>query len=497
MATADQLLELMFSWIEQRENCAKQLKKLAQELESLREKCNASECVGNTVAVVGSACLIGAGVATFLTAGAAAPFLGLLGAAYSGVGFAVSVGTKITEHFLSSNTMKEAQNIDKKSNEITNKIQKLFEQLKAEWEEASSSADPDDLDRHIMTEILKAMARHSGLDQKINFRKLGDEPKFFFDRRCIIRVLVNTVMVGVLGILAFFTFKLSGKKSKCLFAKGSQKLIKLMSTTAFKTALKGGATVVGGAVGMAFALSEAIDSWKEQIKKNHVTEASQSLRDTADAILKMTQTLRGQFDNIKKMLVDIAKRQQEEEEKLSRDKNKTQDCTFHFSPLIQINMKMSIFAGVLLLSAALLSADVLSVHGGNKVKHDVKWFTNQHIAEEMKGKEINYDCTNMIKGRGIMKDDGRCKWSNTFIIAPLEALKAICNTTEPVKPNSNIHQSTMPFDLYDCLQTMESAQNKDKFPNCVYKKGEFKKQKRIEIGCDKKGNPIHLQGFLG
>ncbi|TDH03587.1 hypothetical protein EPR50_G00165060 [Perca flavescens] len=77
---------------------------------------------------------------------------------------------------------------------------------------------------------------------------------------------------------------------------------------------------------MGISLLEAIDNWKHMIKKNHVTEASQSLRDTADAILKMTQTLRGQFDDMKKMFDDLAKSQQEHEEKLSREKN-TQDCT--------------------------------------------------------------------------------------------------------------------------------------------------------------------------
>ncbi len=56
--------------------------------------------------------------------------------------------------------------------------------------------------------------------------------------------------------------------------------------------------VVGAAVGLAFALPEAIEIWKDQIKKNHVTEASQSLRDTADAILKISRTLRKQFNGI-------------------------------------------------------------------------------------------------------------------------------------------------------------------------------------------------------
>lgn len=57
--------------------------------------------------------------------------------------------------------------------------------------------------------------------------------------------------------------------------------------------------VAGGAVGLAFALPEAIDNWKELIKNNHVTEASQSLRDTADALLKISRTLREQLNNMK------------------------------------------------------------------------------------------------------------------------------------------------------------------------------------------------------
>lgn len=120
MSTADQLLEEMFSHIEQKKRCAKELKKLAQELESLRKNCNISECVGSTVGVVGAACFIGAGVATALTGGAAAPLLGI-GGVCSGVGVGIPVLTKISEHLVSSDTMKNAQKIDREINETTEK----------------------------------------------------------------------------------------------------------------------------------------------------------------------------------------------------------------------------------------------------------------------------------------------------------------------------------------------------------------------------------------
>ncbi|XP_070837400.1 uncharacterized protein [Chaetodon trifascialis] len=323
MSTADLLLELIFSWIDQRERCAKQLRKLAEELESLREKCNAGQCVGSTVSVVGATCLIGAGIATVFTGGAAAPFLGLLGAAYTGTGVTISVAAKIIEHFSSSDTMKEAQAIEKRSSEIEGKIQKLFQQLKAEKEEASSFPDPDELDRHIMTEFLRAMARRSGLKQKYVERIIVRAHEDNFDLCMGHRVLRadHTLKVAaVLGILTFFTFQLSGKKYKLLLSKGAEQLIKTMSSAGFKTALKGGAMVVGGAVGLAFALPEAIENWTDLIKKNHVTEASQSLRNTADALLKITCNLREQLNNMKKMFEEVAKHEQEEEERLSREK---------------------------------------------------------------------------------------------------------------------------------------------------------------------------------
>ncbi|XP_044188535.1 uncharacterized protein LOC122967786 [Thunnus albacares] len=290
MATADQLLELIFSWIEQRERCAEKLRTLARELESLREKCNSSECIGSSVSVVGTACLIGAGVATLFTGGAAAPALGLLGGVYTGVGLTVSLATKLTEHLKSSNTMKDAQKIEQKSNDIGETIQRLLKKLKAEKKGVNSFADPDELDRHVMTEILGAMARRNGLKWPINISSFGDGwggARGFTGQdspQLNPNLIMPEVMTAVASVLICFSFQAEGKASKLLFAKGAEQLIKTVSSAGFKTFLKGGGMAVGGAVGLAFALSEAIDNWKDLIEKNHVTEASQSLRDTADAI---------------------------------------------------------------------------------------------------------------------------------------------------------------------------------------------------------------------
>ncbi|TMS02295.1 hypothetical protein E3U43_007835 [Larimichthys crocea] len=233
MATADLLLELMFSWIDQRECCARQLKKLANELESLRDMCNGGECIGNSVSVVGAACLLGAGAATLFTGGAAAPFLGLLGGVYTGVGVTMSVVTKLTEHFVSSDTMKEAEKIEEKSNNIAQRIQKLFDQLKAEIKKVSPSADLDEVDRSVMTKLLGAMARRSALEMKIGFSKLHDmlhrSPHKGMNMdmymqlnpipKPIFNIMTSVVLLYSCAILTFLTFQKRGKGSKILLLK--------------------------------------------------------------------------------------------------------------------------------------------------------------------------------------------------------------------------------------------------------------------------------------
>ena len=49
---------------------------------------------------------------------------------------------------------------------------------------------------------------------------------------------------------------------------------------------------------MVFALSESIDNWKECVTKNHVTEASQSLRNTAESIDEFCRKLRNNLERI-------------------------------------------------------------------------------------------------------------------------------------------------------------------------------------------------------
>ncbi|XP_071320385.1 uncharacterized protein [Trachinotus anak] len=298
MGTADQLLEKIFSWIEENERCEKQLRKLARELESLREKCNAGQCVGNSVAVVGGICTIAGGVATLMTAGAAAPLLGL-GALYSGVGGAISLSSDVIEIILSSEPMKEAQKAAKKSAKIENEIQQLFKKLKMERNRMNSSADLDELDRHVVIEIIKAIARRKGLTVPITITH--HTFKYMYNKREDKNF--QMICAATLGILAVFAFKLGGTGLRSLYARGAEQINRLMSTAAYKR----GAAVVQ-AVGIVFTLREAIDNWTDMIKKNHVTEASKSLRDKADEIKEVTQALREQLDDIKRKLEEMDRR---------------------------------------------------------------------------------------------------------------------------------------------------------------------------------------------
>ncbi|KAK5886764.1 hypothetical protein CesoFtcFv8_017768 [Champsocephalus esox] len=122
MGTVNELLDLMFKWMDQKEGCAMHLRKLARELEDLREKCNSNQFIGNSVQVAGAASLVGAGVVTLLTGGLAVAFLAF-GATYIGVGVTISVVTHLTEHLLSSMTMEKAQRIESESNKIAERIQ--------------------------------------------------------------------------------------------------------------------------------------------------------------------------------------------------------------------------------------------------------------------------------------------------------------------------------------------------------------------------------------
>ncbi|XP_034091051.1 uncharacterized protein LOC117558771 isoform X2 [Gymnodraco acuticeps] len=370
MGTADELLDLMFKWMDQKEGCAKYLRKLARELEDLRKKCNGNQFIGNSVQVAGAASLVGAGVATLITGGLAVTFLAF-GATYMGVGVTISVVTHLTEHLLSSMTMEKAQRIESKSNKIAERIKRLFEQLRKEFKAESVNADKDELDQRVMAKVLGAIGRRNGqkwtVCDSIKWSS-SSGPQFPLNAILLNGVLPAKAVAGVARILEAFALPARGTYPKPLSAEAGEQIFKIMFTipkvldtaligtalkegvtalkegvtaliergTALKeggTALKGGGTAlkggkndlkgramitvgVVGVAGLAVALPKAIDSWKKMIENNHVTEASQSMRGAADDLDNMSRTLRNQFKDIKTMM---ANSQREHEERLKKE----------------------------------------------------------------------------------------------------------------------------------------------------------------------------------
>lgn len=169
MATNDEVIGLIRSWIKEKELCAMEMKKLADELETHTRNCTISKCVGSTVAVAG---LIGAGVATLTTGGIAAP---AIAAATGGVG--VSFGANIVESMLSSETMEKVKKAEKKSDKKKEQILKLSKDLKAEVPK---------LTRRNSNNLLVDFASHDASPQDMNSGQLNPD--------------VNAALVSILTI---------------------------------------------------------------------------------------------------------------------------------------------------------------------------------------------------------------------------------------------------------------------------------------------------------
>lgn len=169
MATNDEVKRLIRSWIKEKELCAMEMKKLANELEIRRKNCTISKCVGSTVAVAG---LIGAVVATLTTGGIAAL---AIAAATGGVG--VSFGANIVESMLSSETMEKVKKAEKKSDKKKEKILKLSKDLKVEVPK---------LTRRNSNNLLVDFASHDASPQDMNSVQLNPD--------------VNAALVSILTI---------------------------------------------------------------------------------------------------------------------------------------------------------------------------------------------------------------------------------------------------------------------------------------------------------
>lgn len=170
MAAADQLLELMFSWIEEGVRCAELLEKLANELESVRKKCCIAELVGIIAHVLAAVCKILANILIlWKPASVAAPVLLAIEKALRCVSCFITTTAEVIQHGSFYFILREAEETVEKINKCTETIHKQLKQLRSQVEEKFPSADSDDVDRHVVMEIVRAVARRSGLKLEDDF----------------------------------------------------------------------------------------------------------------------------------------------------------------------------------------------------------------------------------------------------------------------------------------------------------------------------------------
>ncbi|KAJ3600778.1 hypothetical protein NHX12_031753 [Muraenolepis orangiensis] len=205
--------------------------------------------------------------------------------AVSGIGAAclISLTSQVIEHVVSGSTLADAQKVAKQSETNEVEIMKLIEKLK--MERAITDQDEDKYIAQCFTRAMWGKA-HTGKPPHCASIFLREAPT-------------------LLGSL--YTFSMFGKDGKDgkitggLVRWGVQQLALPLATAGRKTAVKS-ATKLLGAVGMVFSLNESTDNWKEMLKEKHVTEASQSLRDSAEKIEQFCKELRNKLKIIEQAI---------------------------------------------------------------------------------------------------------------------------------------------------------------------------------------------------
>ncbi|XP_036415496.1 uncharacterized protein LOC118799636 [Colossoma macropomum] len=288
MEEADRLVELLFQWQKKQEACADKLLALAKELESIRCVSNTTQIVGNATAVVSFAA---AAVATFLTAGLAAP-LAIGGA----IGTAVSFSSIAIETILSSLNMKDAQKIIKEVEEIGDKMQVLLRALNDQCAgnalgAHSSAESSDNGESEVISQIMGALARRNRIDVPLDLLRSFNKATFSHQRTFGERrpYATSSWMTGALTTFLFFTLHATLTVS-------AKNAVKNLGIIGLKTLIKRSAMVAGSSIAVVVSLYDLVKNCEEMERNNYVTKASQSLRDAARKIKEDTRTLKEKLD---------------------------------------------------------------------------------------------------------------------------------------------------------------------------------------------------------
>ncbi|XP_044187860.1 uncharacterized protein LOC122967334 [Thunnus albacares] len=286
MSAEDQLYELIISWLDQREDFSRHLRELANDLESVNEKCNAGRMVGNSVTVLGGITMIGAGVATFLSAGAAAPLLGLAGA-YTAVGSTVTLTSKLIEWWLERGTLEKAKKVSEDNKKLGEKIQR---RIKEQIEEIRNSSDICATDNDVIECILRAIAKRNGIPW---MEVIGVAKNLApYIQNLMISIGVIQASQGGFNLETFIRDQAAG------FARQT-------TIDALIVAGKGAVRVGGGIFTVALTLPNTIDNYKRAIEKNNVTGPSEELKKAADVLKTSTQNFREALNEIERKMREM------------------------------------------------------------------------------------------------------------------------------------------------------------------------------------------------
>ncbi|XP_028268104.1 uncharacterized protein LOC114440040 [Parambassis ranga] len=328
MDITDMLLDKIFCWVDLQKQCANKMERLATELEDAKKGVNITQIVGSSVSTGGAAAMVVAGVASFFTAGAAIPVIAAAGVLASGVGFATNVGSEIADAVISNNTMKEAEEAAEKIQNLEEGIQKLMATLKDEGQRREQQAsnhndlDPED---YVVERILRAMAKRNGLKINSNIsliNMLSDlnivmtthetdlAGQLLKKSALLLPLLSKFVIENVSKAILKEAAKKAGEKA---VAKGASGVATALGTKATAKAI---GNIGGGAVGLIFSITELVTNCKDLAENKFVTEASQNLRCTAKDIRSASESFTKELEDIRRMLNEMAKR--EEEERLAR-----------------------------------------------------------------------------------------------------------------------------------------------------------------------------------
>ncbi|KAM9466685.1 uncharacterized protein Hap1MRO34_015723 [Clarias gariepinus] len=312
MCVADKLCEELFRLIDKHKKCAKHLMALANELEKMREAMSVGQLVVNTATVVGSATLIGTGIATLLTGGLASPLLVAAAGVTVGAGTVTSFALSLAEKWKSSDTMKKAEKTFDKIQTIENNIKRLQKKLSKECGSQDLKVSSSDVMQFETTaRILEAMARRSGRDLPLSRLKRILRNAYIFAqyRNSGLQMspsLNAPLLKGVSALLitlgySFIIMKSSARKgisfSIPLLVRGSEDVL--------KSIFKGAGQVAGGVIGLVLTVPDLIKNCEELIKNKHQTEASKYLKEKAKEIRKAVKKLKKELSDLQETLNQI------------------------------------------------------------------------------------------------------------------------------------------------------------------------------------------------